>query len=179
MLTVMTVVGDGPLGRRARLGARRGTLQLAIVVATIERVSVAGSWWRQTSRGFDPLWLATPPSSGRWQHGATVAAIYLADDEQTAWAEWYRALAEIAIPPAHGTPRDLWRWTIAVGRSPTSRLRRSSPALSYRSPGQADERGRASRPPASSYTVTATAGFSTRAPHAQTTRPYACSVKAR
>jgi RES domain-containing protein len=85
------------------------------VVATIERVSVAGSWWRQTPHGSDPLWLATPPSSGRWQHGATVAAIYLADDEQTAWAEWYRALAEIAMPPTHGMPRDLWRWTIAVG----------------------------------------------------------------
>jgi RES domain-containing protein len=81
----------------------------------VERVSVAGSWWRQTPHGSDPLWLATPPSSGRWQHGGTVAAIYLADDEQTAWAEWYRALAEIAMPPTHGMPRDLWRWTIAVG----------------------------------------------------------------
>jgi RES domain-containing protein len=85
------------------------------VVATIERVSVAGSWWRQIPHGSDPLWLATPPSSGRWQHGGTVAAIYLADDEETAWAEWYRALAEIAMPPTHGMPRDLWRWTIAVG----------------------------------------------------------------
>lgn len=78
-------------------------------------MSVAGSWWRQTPHGSDPLWLATPPSSGRWQHGGAVAAIYLADDEQTAWAEWYRALAEIAMPPTHGMPRDLWRWTIAVG----------------------------------------------------------------
>lgn len=85
------------------------------MVTTIERASVAGSWWRQTPHGSDPLWLATPPSSGRWQHGATVAAIYLADDEQTAWAEWYRALAEIAMPPTHGMPRDLWRCTIAVG----------------------------------------------------------------
>jgi RES domain-containing protein len=85
------------------------------VVATVERVAVAGSWWRQTPHGSDPLWLATPPSSGRWQHGGTVAAIYLADDEQTAWAEWYRALAEIAMPPTHGMPRDVWRWTIAVG----------------------------------------------------------------
>jgi RES domain-containing protein len=85
------------------------------VAATVERVSVAGSWWRQTPHGSDPLWLATPPSSGRWQNGGTVAAIYLAGDEQTAWAEWYRALAEIAMPPTHGMPRDLWRWTIAVG----------------------------------------------------------------
>jgi RES domain-containing protein len=85
------------------------------VAATVERVSVAGSWWRQTPHGSDPLWLASPPSSGRWQHGGTLAAIYLADDEETAWAEWYRALAEIAMPPNHGMPRDLWRWTIAVG----------------------------------------------------------------
>jgi RES domain-containing protein len=85
------------------------------VAVTLERVSVAGSWWRQTPHGSDPLWLASPPSNGRWQRGATVAAIYLADDEETAWAEWYRALAEIAMPPTRGMPRDLWRWTIAVG----------------------------------------------------------------
>ncbi len=85
------------------------------MAATVERVSVAGTWWRQTPHGSDPLWLASPPSSGRWQHGEAVAAIYLADDEETAWAEWYRALAEIAMPPTHGMPRDLWRWTIAVG----------------------------------------------------------------
>jgi RES domain-containing protein len=85
------------------------------VATTVERVSVAGSWWRQIPHGSDPLWLASPPSSGRWQHGEKVAAVYLADDEETAWAEWYRALAEIALPPTHGMPRDLWRWTIAVG----------------------------------------------------------------
>lgn len=73
----------------------------------VERVSVAGSWWRQVSHGSDPLWLAAPPSSGRWQRGDVVAAIYLADEEPTAWAEWYRALAEIAMPPTHGMPRDL------------------------------------------------------------------------
>jgi RES domain-containing protein len=85
------------------------------VASAVERVSVAGSWWRQTPHGSDPLWLASPPSNGRWQRGETVAAIYLADEEATAWAEWYRGLAEIALPPTHGMPRDLWRWTIAVG----------------------------------------------------------------
>ncbi len=29
-----------------------------------------------------PLWLASPPSSGRWQQGETLAAIYLADEEE-------------------------------------------------------------------------------------------------
>src|ERR1700739_4166048 len=36
---------------------------------------------------------ASPPSSGRWQRGKTVAAIYLADEEATAWAEWYRVVS--------------------------------------------------------------------------------------
>jgi RES domain-containing protein len=84
------------------------------VALDVERTSVAGSWWRQAPHGADPLLLPSPPSSGRWQRGTSVAAIYLADEEATAWAEWYRALAEIALPPSHGMPRDLWRWTIAV-----------------------------------------------------------------
>lgn len=84
------------------------------MAARVQRVSVAGSWWRQAPHGADPLWLASPPSSGRWQQGTAVAAIYLADEESTAWAEWYRVLAEIALPPTHGMPRDLWRWTVAV-----------------------------------------------------------------
>jgi RES domain-containing protein len=77
-------------------------------------VSVAGSWWRQAPHGSDPLWLASPPSNGRWQRGEAVTAIYLADEEATAWAEWYRLLAETALSPTHGMPRDLWRWTIAI-----------------------------------------------------------------
>lgn len=56
----------------------------------------------------------SPSSNCRWQRGEKIAAIYLADEEATAWAEWYRTLAEIALPPTHGMPRDLWRWTIAV-----------------------------------------------------------------
>jgi hypothetical protein len=42
----------------------------------VERISVAGAWWRHSIHGADPLWLATPPSSGRWQQGTVVAAIY-------------------------------------------------------------------------------------------------------
>lgn len=78
------------------------------------RLSVVGSWWRQTPHGVDPLGLVSPPSSGRWQRGGVVAASYLADEEETAWAEWYRLLAEIELPPTHAMPRDLWRWTVAV-----------------------------------------------------------------
>jgi hypothetical protein len=43
----------------------------------VQRVSVAGSWWRQAPHGSDPLWLASPSSSGRWQRGEKIAAIYL------------------------------------------------------------------------------------------------------
>jgi RES domain-containing protein len=43
-----------------------------------------------------------------------VGALYFADTEDTAWAEWYRALAEFAIPPDRQMPRDLWRWEIDV-----------------------------------------------------------------
>jgi RES domain-containing protein len=64
----------------------------------------------------DPLYRADPPSDGRWQRGEVVGALYFADSDETAWAEWYRALAELAIPPDRQMPRDLWRWEIdAVG----------------------------------------------------------------
>src|SRR5262249_46683025 len=40
--------------------------------------------------------------------------MYFADSEPTVWAEWYRYLAEVAIPPAQSLPRDLWRWRISL-----------------------------------------------------------------
>lgn len=78
----------------------------------ISAIAVAGAWWRQTPHGGDPLYRADPPSDGRWQRGETVGGLYLADSEETAWAEWYRALAEFAIPPDRQMPRDLWRWQV-------------------------------------------------------------------
>lgn len=82
----------------------------------VDAVAVEGAWWRQTPHGGDPLFRASPPSDGRWQRGDVVGGIYFADTEQTAWAEWYRALAEFAIPPDRQMPRDLWRWDVAVDR---------------------------------------------------------------
>lgn len=81
----------------------------------VDAIAVAGIWWRQTPHGGDPLFRADPPSDGRWQRGETVGGLYFADGEQTAWAEWYRALAEFAIPPERQMPRDLWRWQVDVG----------------------------------------------------------------
>jgi RES domain-containing protein len=40
--------------------------------------------------------------------------MYFADSEATACGEWYRALAEFAIPPERQMPRDLWRWRLVV-----------------------------------------------------------------
>jgi RES domain-containing protein len=81
---------------------------------TVEAIDVHGVWWRQLPFGSDPLFRAEPPSDGRWQRGEVVGALYFADSEETAWAEWYRALAEFAIPPDRQMPRDLWRWQIDV-----------------------------------------------------------------
>ena len=56
-----------------------------------------------------------PPPDNRWQRGRVVDALYLADSEATAWAEWYRWLAEAAVPPNHAMPRLLWRWQVDAG----------------------------------------------------------------
>jgi RES domain-containing protein len=41
-----------------------------------------------------------------------IEGFYLAGSEQTAWSEWYRALAELAVPPMRQMPRDLWRFEV-------------------------------------------------------------------
>jgi RES domain-containing protein len=41
-----------------------------------------------------------------------VDALYLADEEDTLWAEWYRHLAERGVPPMHHLPRDVWRFRV-------------------------------------------------------------------
>ena len=71
-------------------------------------------WWRHTVHGVDPLARRRPPPDGRWQRGAIVQALYLASDEATVWAEWYRHLAE-AGSPAH--PADAARSLDLGGRS--------------------------------------------------------------
>ena len=43
-----------------------------------------------------------------------VGALYLADSPETAWAEFYRAAAEMEIPPTKLLPRDLWRLSVAL-----------------------------------------------------------------
>ena len=55
-----------------------------------------------------------PPADNRWQRGAVVDALYLGESADTVWAEWYRYLAEVVIPPQAALPRDLWRWEIDI-----------------------------------------------------------------
>jgi hypothetical protein len=75
-------------------------------------VAIRGSWWRHVPLGGDPWHRPVAPASNRWQRGEVVAALYLAGSAETAWAEWYRHLAERAIPPMQTLPRDLWRWQV-------------------------------------------------------------------
>lgn len=54
------------------------------------------------------------PADGRWQHGEVIEGFYLAGSERTAWSEWYRALAELAVPPMRQMPRELWRFEVHI-----------------------------------------------------------------
>lgn len=56
-----------------------------------------------------PLPLDPLHADGRWQRGTVIGALYLADCEATAWAEWYRQLGEAGVSPPNALPRELWR----------------------------------------------------------------------
>jgi RES domain-containing protein len=73
---------------------------------------VRGRWVKHTRPGSPALPERDPPPDNRWQRGRTVDALYLADSRQTAWAEWYRHLAERMIPPLAQMPRELWTWHV-------------------------------------------------------------------
>ena len=82
------------------------------MILDVEPTTVTGRWWRHVPAGADPLRRPSPPADNRWQRGSIVDAAYLAEDEACVWAEWYRHLAEAAIPPARALPRDLWCYQI-------------------------------------------------------------------
>jgi RES domain len=59
------------------------------------------------------------PLAGVWcRHvrGEQLAGLYLAQDPDTVWAEWYRPLAELGLPPDTRLPRDLWRFSVNLQR---------------------------------------------------------------
>jgi RES domain len=80
----------------------------------VDPTALAGIWFRQLPAGGDVHYEPPDPADNRWQRGAIVEALYFADSEQTAWAEWYRYLAEASLPPQQGLPRDLWQWEISL-----------------------------------------------------------------
>jgi RES domain-containing protein len=78
----------------------------------VDATRVSGRWLRHAYPGADPLARHDPPPDNRWQRGDVVDALYLADEEATAWAEWYRHLAERGVPPDEQMPRELWTWEV-------------------------------------------------------------------
>jgi RES domain-containing protein len=84
------------------------------VALDVAAVTIKGRWVKHTYPGSPPLPERDPPPDNRWQRGDVVDALYLADSEETAWAEWYRHLAERMIPPLAQMPRELWTWEVDV-----------------------------------------------------------------
>jgi RES domain-containing protein len=82
------------------------------VALSVAALAVRGRWIKHTYPGSAPLPEREPPPDNRWQRGDVVDALYLADSVETAWAEWYRHLAERMIPPLAQMPRDLWTWQV-------------------------------------------------------------------
>jgi RES domain-containing protein len=78
------------------------------------RVPVTGTWWRHIPGGGDPLYRPPTPADGRWQRGEVIEGIYLAANEPTAWAEWYRWLAEHEVEPLRALPRDVWTYKASL-----------------------------------------------------------------
>lgn len=80
---------------------------------------VRGRWVKHTYPGSLPLPERDPAPDNRWQRGHIVDDLYLADNDETAWAEWYRHLAERMIADTGlraSTPgRSSWRAFQRVG----------------------------------------------------------------
>jgi hypothetical protein len=70
----------------------------------VDSTTVASRWFRHVPADADPVRRLEPPADNRWQRGDVIDALYLVDDELCVWAEWYRHLAEAAIPPHAALP---------------------------------------------------------------------------
>jgi RES domain-containing protein len=84
------------------------------VALSVSAVVVRGRWFKHAYPGSPALPEREPPPDNRWQRGDVVDALYLADSNETAWAEWYRHPAERMIPPLAQMPRELWTWRVNV-----------------------------------------------------------------
>ena len=82
-------------------------------ISGVAWVPVHGIWARHTAPGFSGI---EPQSGGsRWLAAGT-PGLYLADGEETAWAELYRGLAESERGPMGAMPRDLHRVAVSLER---------------------------------------------------------------
>lgn len=75
--------------------------------AQLDRVPVTGTWVRHVPAGIDGLAPSRGGSGGRF-NPPDLPALYLADNEPTAWAEWYRYQAERGKSPSDDLPRELY-----------------------------------------------------------------------
>ncbi len=80
----------------------------------VASVPVSGTWLRHTPAGAGPLDRPPAPADGRWQRGAVVEGVYLAAEQDTVWAEWYRWLSEHEVEPLRSLSRDLWRYRASL-----------------------------------------------------------------
>lgn len=80
----------------------------------VDLTSIDGVWRRQIPGGGNALHRPEDPADSRWQRGTVIEALYFAESEEIAWAEWYRFMAEAGLPPNMGMPRDLWEWRVAL-----------------------------------------------------------------
>lgn len=99
----------------------------------VEGRYVSGVWWRHIPHRAWVAYRPDPAPDNRWQHGDVVEGFYVADEEGTAWAEWYRSLAEFGVPPMRQMPRNMWRWEVSTEVA-NLRYRRSSPPSRTRAP---------------------------------------------
>ena len=68
------------------------------------------------------------PAPGRWQPAGT-RRVYLADSEETAWAEFYRGLAERGQAPQDEMPCELIRMRVGLERVADLRSEKARNAL--------------------------------------------------
>jgi RES domain-containing protein len=80
----------------------------------VDALRFDGRAYRHAPPGIAPLARRDPPPDNRWQRGDVADALYLADEPATVWAEWYRHLAELGVPPRQQLPRVLWTWRVTA-----------------------------------------------------------------
>jgi RES domain-containing protein len=81
---------------------------------SVDRIAVHGEWIRHAPHRSALLGRATRLTAKRWQRDDVVRALYLADESDTAVAEWYRFLAERGALPRSAVPHDHHRWEVTL-----------------------------------------------------------------